>query len=148
MALSDHAGEMSLKIPMCTPNTGLATLGDRPMRFNSYTTEKVRVSTLDAEMERLSIPRVDFIKIDVEGHELFTLRGAENTLKRLRPLIIAEFNAENTAQNGYDRGLILDYMAGLGYSYRPVSDEDVLLYPPEHRAIAEAACGHLCGSNN
>ena len=34
--------------------------------------------------------RVDFIKIDVEGHELCVLKGAMNTLKKYSPKIFVE----------------------------------------------------------
>jgi FkbM family methyltransferase len=37
------------------------------------------------------IEKVDVIKIDVDGHELKVLRGAVQTLRRFRPILIVEF---------------------------------------------------------
>ncbi len=37
--------------------------------------------------------RVDLIKIDVEGHEPFVLRGAIETIKKYRPVIFIELKS-------------------------------------------------------
>lgn len=41
---------------------------------------RVRVTTLDAEMRRRHVLRVDFVKMDVEGTELETLKGCVETI--------------------------------------------------------------------
>jgi FkbM family methyltransferase len=46
--------------------------------------------TLDDFCEQNKIERVDFIKIDTDGHELEVLKGAEKTIRKLRPTIIFE----------------------------------------------------------
>jgi hypothetical protein len=46
----------------------------------------------DALLAELGVGRVDFIKIDVEAHEVFVLRGLMNTLQRDRPVITMEWN--------------------------------------------------------
>jgi len=46
----------------------------------------VQMITLDA----LNLPRVDLVKIDVEGMELEVLDGAEQTLARSRPVLLVE----------------------------------------------------------
>jgi FkbM family methyltransferase len=45
-----------------------------------------------ASIDSLDLPRVDFIKIDVEGAELDVLEGASNTIRRCRPTVMVEFN--------------------------------------------------------
>lgn len=42
---------------------------------------RIRVTTLDAELARLRIPRVDFVKMDVEGSELEALQGCIRTIE-------------------------------------------------------------------
>lgn len=40
----------------------------------------------------LDLPRLDFLKMDIEGHEPQALKGLEQTLRKHRPLVLAEFN--------------------------------------------------------
>ncbi|MFU3618139.1 FkbM family methyltransferase [Pseudomonas paraeruginosa] len=52
----------------------------------------IPLSTLDALVTDCGLASVDFIKIDVEGHELDVLRGARNTLEKFRPNVLLEMN--------------------------------------------------------
>ena len=45
-------------------------------------TETVQVTTVDAYCRKESIPYIDFLKVDVEGHELAVMRGATGMLKK------------------------------------------------------------------
>ena len=49
---------------------------------------KVRVIPLDEFVKKEKIKRVDFIKMDIEGAEFDTLKGAVKTLKRDKPDLI------------------------------------------------------------
>ena len=42
--------------------------------------------------------KIDFIKIDVEGHDLFVLKGMKKSIKKFSPIILVEFNKENFIQ--------------------------------------------------
>lgn len=46
---------------------------------------KVPLTTIDLLVEELHLPRVDFIKMDIEGAEKQALRGGVNTIKKFRP---------------------------------------------------------------
>ena len=50
-------------------------------------TETVQVTTLDAYVREKNLPRVDFIKLDVEGAELDVLKGATTTIARFKPIL-------------------------------------------------------------
>jgi hypothetical protein len=50
----------------------------------------VEVTTLDGIAEALSLDRVDFIKIDVEGFEQSVLDGGETVIERDRPVMLIE----------------------------------------------------------
>ncbi|MEP6660956.1 MAG: FkbM family methyltransferase [Acidimicrobiales bacterium] len=56
------------------------------------TGETISVVALDEWLPAVGIDRVDVVKIDVEGAELRALRGAENLLRRHRPVLIVECN--------------------------------------------------------
>src|SRR5262245_2091087 len=47
-------------------------------------------TTLDRLVEEMGIPRVDLIKLDVDGHELPILHGATSTLTRDHPTVVFE----------------------------------------------------------
>jgi FkbM family methyltransferase len=49
------------------------------------TSVRVPLTTIDQIVAELKLPRVDFIKMDVEGAEARALRGARDTITRFRP---------------------------------------------------------------
>jgi FkbM family methyltransferase len=56
-------------------------------------------------------PRIDFIKIDIEGWELPALRGAVQTMQRLKPMVLCEFNPLClSAQGGIDPRELADFI--------------------------------------
>ena len=55
--------------------------------------EQVELTTLD----RFGWPRVDLLKIDVEGMELEVIRGAKGTIERYRPILYVEFLKSDVA---------------------------------------------------
>ena len=50
-------------------------------------TETVKITTLDSYVREKNLPRVDFLKLDVEGAELDVLRGATTTIARFKPIL-------------------------------------------------------------
>lgn len=73
----------------------------------------VELRTLD-QVVGDSLPRVTFIKIDVEGHEDPALRGAQELLQRARPALLIEINGSVDQPDASTRRM-LDLLAGLGY---------------------------------
>jgi FkbM family methyltransferase len=71
--------------------------------------------TADAiTIDSLNLPHVDGIKIDTEGHELWVCKGAAETIKRCRPVVMAEIMRGHTCgyqpQDMYDWFFDLDYL--------------------------------------
>lgn len=65
--------------------------------------------------------RVDFVKIDVQGHELNVLKGAERVLRENREIkLLVEFWPYGLAQAGVEPAEFLDYLISSGLSYRTV----------------------------
>ncbi|ABC82298.1 FkbM family methyltransferase [Anaeromyxobacter dehalogenans] len=72
-----------------------------------------RTCSVDDLVEARGLPRVDFLKLDVEGAELAALRGAERTLRRHRPkLAIAAYHRPE------DLGALPAWIDGLRLGYR------------------------------
>jgi FkbM family methyltransferase len=52
----------------------------------------VPIKTLDRVFPEFLIKSVDFIKLDLEGYELFALEGAREVLKQFKPIVYLEMN--------------------------------------------------------
>lgn len=58
----------------------------------------VRTTTIDALVNGMRLKRVDFIKIDTDGHEHQVIEGAMETLSRFRPVLAIEYPAQRTIE--------------------------------------------------
>lgn len=94
-ALSSSEGEAELRVPLLdgAEKTALSTLERQAQVSDVSGIEKriVCTRTLDDVLAGIEMP-VSFVKIDVEGHELDVLAGAEATLRRHRPNLLVEIN--------------------------------------------------------
>ena len=94
LALSDENTFASFKIPVINGKkvTSRGTLQTEFLEKDEQKTilQKVKVIRLDdwAELEHIS--RIDLIKIDVEGNEMHTLKGAQETITKYRPVLMVE----------------------------------------------------------
>lgn len=133
-AASDHTGTA----PLWTTSDGrgvrgLSSLGRRAPHTHSVPVELVTV-------DGLGLTRVGFVKIDVEGHEVAALRGAEATIRRDQPALLVE--AETRIQ---DVSTIVDLVAGWGYrpwvlpgrTWVPLSEFDLAGHQSGTGAAAE-----------
>lgn len=127
---------LSQKSPdICTFNTGLgATVGnieffcrqdnvssshatlykDVLTKAHGYTDVRkltVPIDTLDNFCQQNLIDRIDFLKIDTEGHELKVLEGAKNALNNG---IVRSIQFEFNEMNIYSRVFLLDFFEILG----------------------------------
>lgn len=82
----------------------------RPER-SSKQTESVAVATLDSK----NFQTVDFLKIDVEGYELYVLKGADATIDSCRPVCQLEMVERQCRKFGYKPDDILDWFRERAY---------------------------------
>ena len=61
--------------------------------WNSYS---VPVSTLDNYVLSNNIKKIDLIKIDVESHEPYVIRGAIKTISQFKPIIYLEIGGKKS----------------------------------------------------
>lgn len=77
--------------------------------------EHVMVKTIDGMVSKLSLPRLDVIKMDIEGSEFFALEGSERTLKNFKPILMLELFNETLKHQGCNGDMIFQFLASLGY---------------------------------
>jgi FkbM family methyltransferase len=88
VALSDHEGRATINMV----NAGNFGASSFDKRTEGTTPVAVTLTTGDAFIAQHNVGRVDFVKIDVEAHEVFVLRGLMQTLRRDQPFITMEWN--------------------------------------------------------
>ncbi len=103
----------------------------------------VRVETLDDLVARLALPRVDLVKIDVEGAERAVIGGAHDTLRRFAPLLLVELSDENFRTCGYATADLLADLSHLGYQAFLV-DADGRERPIGRATELPRVCNALC----
>ena len=81
IGIGSHSGE--LKLYSNSEGSGLASVYNRKLDHFNITLqyeEIIKISTLDDFCEKNKIERIDFLKLDIEGHELEALNGAKKLL--------------------------------------------------------------------
>lgn len=115
--LSDHQGELpvytSSKPTDLGNNEGLSSLYSSHER--DIFEENIKLEVFDEYFKNDDL-KIDFIKIDVEGAELFVLKGMYNNLKKYKPTILIELSEDNFNSAGYSTKDIIDFLSNLGYS--------------------------------
>ena len=77
--------------------------------------EGAQVSTLDQMAQQLGLAKVDLVKLDVDGNELFVLQGGRQILRTHRPFIVMECAPYLYPEFGYSMDDLCEYLQGLGY---------------------------------
>lgn len=90
--------------------------------LNKYNTfESVDIYTIDG----IDLPRLDFIKIDVEGMEIEVIKGGAETIKKYRPYCWIE-------QWNVDKNLLKAQFNGLDYVIYQMDGANILCVPKEN----------------
>jgi FkbM family methyltransferase len=91
--------------------------------------ERVPLETLDTVAARLGLPRIDVIKIDVEGGETNVIAGARGVLTSMRPLLMMEVSDSALRAQGSSEASLLDMLRReLGYEVLVFSPTTGLVY--------------------
>jgi len=84
--------------------------------------------TLDSVLDWLPlIRRIDFVKCDVEGNELFVLQGGLKLLNEHKPVLLCELLRKWSAAFGYHPNEALDLLRSIGYKSYIVGPESNLV---------------------
>jgi FkbM family methyltransferase len=111
--LSNKKGEFVFYCdPKLTVNASLNNVND-----NANALEVTcRVDILDEYVKNNGIEKIDFIKCDIEGAELFALLGAKESIKEFKPKIFVEMLRKWAAKFNYHPNDIILFLKELGYN--------------------------------
>jgi len=94
---------------------GLGNLNPKGLSgAGSVTTGTGKITTLDNYIHKNSIPRVDFIKCDVDGAEVLFLRGARGAISLNKPAIVIEASGAHGRSSCYE---IFSELNQFGYKF-------------------------------
>jgi FkbM family methyltransferase len=79
-------------------------------------------------IDDLNLEKCDLIHLDIEGFELFALKGAIETIKRTKPLIALEWMNHGEQFNASD-SMIEQFLESIGYkSIKKIYHENIFAY--------------------
>ena len=124
-AVSSQSGTAHLQLHPASELNEIVLNGNGSPVATAHTAT-VRCTTLDELMFREELTRVDFIKLDAEGHELDILAGGSQMLAVFQPTILYE----NIAGSKGSNLAVANTLRAIGYKlyrYQPYLKELVLL---------------------
>ena len=131
LALSDVSTIAEFKIPVINGEKvhtrGTLQTSIKEKNEEKTILQKVEVKPLDdlvfddvyiekgrnAQTDKFNLKKLDFIKIDVEGNEMQTLRGAKKTIEKFKPILMVEMEQRHHKENLWS---LISEITDWGYS--------------------------------
>lgn len=107
-ALSSTSGDATLYAPVSA--NGLVIHSQTS--FNQFFEHNVQIDVVLRTLDSFEFQDVDMLKVDVEGHEQHVFEGAVETIRRYKPIILAEIEERHT---GFSPAKTINFIEKLGY---------------------------------
>jgi len=88
--------------------------------------EKAKKGIKCVTIDSLKLNKLNFIKIDAEGFEHNILKGAIETIKKFKPIMVIEINNHALLRNGTSNNDVYIFLSELGYGYRNIYNGQTL----------------------
>ncbi|MCE3278814.1 MAG: methyltransferase FkbM family [Bacteroidetes bacterium] len=123
IALGSVKGQFPLKInsPL---NRGGNRISSKETLHDSFL---VDVERLDDFVANNNIPKVDLIKIDVEGFEHEILKGGAKTIQQFKPVMFIEVDNSNLQEQNTSAAELINYIRELGYQKILIAGSEILI---------------------
>jgi FkbM family methyltransferase len=118
-AVGEKVGVIRVPVPNYLVPSSFGSLEIRPAERNEFIGQPLDYSdakTMQTQMlsiDALNLPRLDFIKIDIEGMEMEALRGAEQSIRKLKPQLLIEKIKSNESE-------ISEFLRSMAYRIFPL----------------------------
>lgn len=106
---SDKDDTLDIKIDASTATMHM------PETDSFLISETIELITLDRHVKEYKVERLDFIKVDIDGHEPQFLKGATQTISQFKPDILLEINPINYYLAGVAIWDFYDQIKSIGY---------------------------------
>lgn len=93
-----------------------------PVTGNVVSSTQVQVRKLDTLLKGLNYPKIDLIRMDIEGGEIVAIGGMQNSLKQYKPIIMAELHCDAAGTPSIVQ--LLKSLKTFGYNAEYVIDRD------------------------
>ncbi len=83
---------------------------------------KMKTKRLDTLLEEINFPKVDFLRMDIEGGEIIAIEGMKNTLKKYKPTVLTELHCDVAGPDSIVK--LLKSFETFGYGVKYIVDRD------------------------
>jgi FkbM family methyltransferase len=156
-ALGDY-DELAAYFPGAGSNSGAGSLIPTRVGVDHRCTTIVDVRRGDRLLDEIGLPKVDILKIDVEGFEGNVLRGLSCRIKRDRPIILTELSEDSYRNLGsevefcdllYDGAVMAEVTGRMGHRYSLerfgyARSHEVLIVPDEMATFVQQRMKSAC----
>ncbi|KMZ11671.1 SAM-dependent methyltransferase [Candidatus Burkholderia humilis] len=136
-ALGETVGELTIPQPNYFAPASYGSLELRQRATTQYIGQDISyaaeagVTVPMVSIDSLKIERLDFLKLDVEGMEMDVLKGAAETIKRCKPIMLIEYIKS-------DLNTIKQFIEPLGYKTSFETSPNLITFHDDDRS-----CEHL-----
>lgn len=111
VALGDMEGEVKY---VFSEEYGLGNLRSDGLGEVALKSGIGHITTLDHYVHKNEVPKIDFIKCDVDGAEVLFLKGARETISSQKPVIVIEASGAHGRSSCYE---IFQELSAFGYTF-------------------------------
>ena len=72
-------------------------------------------SATTLKIDDLKLERFDFLKLDIQGYEVFALEGAIESLSRFKPIVFVEIEPHQLARHACKSDQVIKLLKSIGY---------------------------------